>query len=40
MINDYNYQGNGCELFIMKWAEDRESTDNLIDYLEEFRYYY
>ena len=37
VINDCNYQGNGCELFIMKWAEDRESTDNLIDYLEEFR---
>lgn len=34
IINDNTYQENGNELLIMKWVEDFECTDYLIECME------
>ena len=35
IINDPDYIHTGIELLVMKWVEDRESTDYLIECIKE-----
>lgn len=38
-VKDKSYTENGCELLVLKWCEDIESTDYMVGCMQESAYY-